>query len=171
MERVERLRGKNMNEVVVVTIAYGLRLARMRPRPRNARSTCIVSSVPFSVSSVKLCKGTDDRTKDEIDTQPRCDESKIVRATIYTVNIWRVPSSCAFMLYVKYKRVQRMISMTFSKIYLRWSRSLFFFFFDNPVDSLVDTLKGELQMFPLSCLTNFSNNSVFLKRLFFSRER
>jgi len=58
MERVERLRGKNMNEVVVVTIAYGLRLARMRPR--NARSTCIVSSVPFSVSSVKLCKGTDE---------------------------------------------------------------------------------------------------------------
>lgn len=30
MERVERLRGKNMNEVVVVTVAYGL--ARMRPR-------------------------------------------------------------------------------------------------------------------------------------------
>jgi len=32
MERVEQLRGKNMNEVVVVTVAYGLRLTRMRPR-------------------------------------------------------------------------------------------------------------------------------------------
>jgi len=32
MERVEWLRGKNMNEVVLVTVAYGLRLARMRPR-------------------------------------------------------------------------------------------------------------------------------------------
>lgn len=32
MERVEQLRGKNMNEVVVVTVAHGLRLARMRPR-------------------------------------------------------------------------------------------------------------------------------------------
>ncbi|XP_036142981.1 uncharacterized protein LOC118645636 isoform X1 [Monomorium pharaonis] len=49
-----------MNEVIVVTVAYGLRLARMRPQV-----VMHVARVSFRViqrdNNVKVCKGTDDR--------------------------------------------------------------------------------------------------------------